>query len=108
MGPVRLLQFAIGLLLLPVLLGVLAFVVVGLMSSGSSNPQAMGGLATAAAILSGVLIMLGLVLGAGLGLVALVWGGLTGQLPGIARWVLSFFLILGAYGAGVWVLSNGP
>lgn len=72
------------------------------MSSGSSKPQAMGGLATTAPILSGMLIMLGLVLGSGLGL-------------GRPHWVVARHGPLGAellpdtesLRGWVWVLSNG-
>ncbi len=77
MEPVRLLQFAIGLLLLP---GVLAFLAVNALSVATSNPQAAGRLATAA-ILLGILCMARPGLESLLGLLALIWGGLKGRLP---------------------------
>ncbi len=107
MGPLRLLQVAIGLLLLPLVLGAVAFLGVSTLTA-TSNPQAAGGLATGAAIMMGVLFMAGLGLGSLVGLLALVWGGLSGQLPSMAGWVLGFFLVMAFYGAVVGVLSNGP
>lgn len=80
MEPVRLLRLAIGLLLLPGVLGVLAFLAVNALSVATSNPQAAGGLATAA-ILLGILCMARPGLESLLGLLTLIWGGLKGRLP---------------------------
>lgn len=88
------LQVAIGLLLLPWVLGALAFLAVNAFSVATSNPQAAGGLATTAAILLGILLMAGLGLGSLLGLLALIWGGLKGRLPAMLGLTLAFFLIL--------------
>jgi hypothetical protein len=102
MEPIRVLQAAVIVLTLPVVLGVIGFVGVNLIGRGISDPTAVGGLATAAAVLTGVLFMLAL------GVVALIWGSLKGDLSSMRSWVIGFCVALMSYGVMAFVLSRGP
>lgn len=108
MEPVRLLQIAVALLVLPAVLGLGMVLLTSLLAKGVSDPTAAGGLATAAAVLIGVMFVGAFAVGALLGALALVWGALKGQLGAMQGWVIGFGLVLAAYGLGVLILSRGP
>jgi hypothetical protein len=108
MEPIRVLQAAVIVLTLPVVLGVIGFVGVNLIGRGISDPTAVGGLATEAAVLTGVLFMLAFGLGLALGVVALIWGSLKGDLSSMRSWAIGFCVALMSYGVMAFVLSRGP
>lgn len=100
MRPVRWLQLATGLLLLP-------WVLAGAIVLGTQAGSAAGGLVTLLALGLGLLLPVALGLGALLGLLALIWAARSGTLLQVWGWLWGFLLALGAFVLGLGWLTNG-
>jgi len=100
MGPLRWLQLATGLLLLP-------WVLVVAMLLGTLAGSAGGGLVTLLVVGLGLFLPVALGLGTLLGLLALIWAVRSGTLLQMWRGLWGFFLALGALVLGLGWLTNG-
>jgi len=88
MRPLRLLQLATGLLLLPLVLA-------GAIFLGSLAGLSGGALVLLLTLALSLVLPLALVLGVPLGLLALVWAARLEALPQMLGWVFGFLLALG-------------
>ncbi|WP_027877887.1 hypothetical protein [Meiothermus cerbereus] len=100
MRPLRWLQLATGLLLLP-------WVLAGAIVLGTLAEPAAGGLVTLLALGLTLLLPVALGLGTLLGLLALIWAVRSGTLPQMWGWLWGFLLALGAFVLGLGRLTNG-